>query len=69
MREKKLDKTSSELLTFYTCTLATIRFLEGISWGYSPLLIHDTLDKETSYAIRVIYNLLLRVKQLYRENK
>ena len=46
-----------------------IRFLEGTSWGYSPMLMHQKLDPETTIALRVTYNLLLRLKQTYREDK
>ena len=31
---------SKELLCMYACLLGTIRFLEGISWGYSVFLMH-----------------------------
>ena len=49
---------SPELAAFYACTLVIIRFLEGISWGYSPMLIHETLDKDMNLTIRVTFNLL-----------
>ena len=49
--------------------LASVRFFEGISWRYSPMLIHERLEKEYSINIRVIFNLLQRVKQQIREDK
>ena len=57
------------MTAFYACTLLVIRFLEGISWGYSPMLIHESLDKEMSLSLRVAFNLLQRIKQIYREDK
>ena len=59
---------SPQLMTFYSCSLVAIRFLDGISWNYSPLLIHEQPDTETSLFIKVAYNLLLWLKQLYRED-
>ena len=46
-----------------------IRFLEGTSWGYSEMLMHDKLDRDTSIALKVTFNLLLRLKQSYREDR
>ena len=60
---------SPELSAFYACTLVVIRYLEGISWGYSPMLIHESLDKDMSLTICVTFNLLQRIKQIYREDK
>lgn len=49
--------------------MIVIRFLEGASWGYSEMLMHQTLDKDTIVALRVTFNLLLRLKQTFREDK
>ena len=54
---------------YYACAMVVIRFLEGTSWGYSPMLMHQNLDKETTISLRVTYNLLLRLKQSFREDK
>ena len=71
MKSTQYDTEEMEgtFLQFYACTLAIIRFLEGISWGYSPMLIHDSLEPNLCIMIRVVYNLLLRIKQIYREDK
>jgi len=53
---------SVEILNYYACLLATIRFLDGLSWGYSEMLIHDDVDQETKLTIKVVFNLLLKVK-------
>ena len=37
-------KKSREIMLLYACILGIIRFLEGISWGYSVFLMHHTLD-------------------------
>ena len=31
---------SREIMLLYSCILGIIRFLEGISWGYSVFLMH-----------------------------
>lgn len=49
--------------------MVVIRYLEGTSWGYSTMLMHQNLDKETTIALKVAYNLLLRLKQIFREDK
>ena len=53
---------SKEMKDLYGCMLLTVRFVEGISWGYSPLFIHDTLEKPIVQAIKVVINLLLCLK-------
>lgn len=53
---------SAETVHFYGCAMVTIRFLEGTSWGYSEMLMHQKLDTETMIALRVAFNLLLRLK-------
>ena len=58
-----------ETCTYYACAMVVIRFLEGTSWGYSEMLMHQRLDKDTAIALKVTYNLLLRLKQAYREDK
>lgn len=60
---------SDELVKFYGCALIVIRFLEGTSWGYSPMLMHQKLDTEIMIALKVAFNHLLRLKQGYREDK
>jgi hypothetical protein len=35
---------SREIMLLYSCILGVIRFLEGISWGYSIFLMHQQLD-------------------------
>lgn len=66
-----LEKAQQSLETtyYYGCAMVAIRFLEGTSWGYSEMLMHQKLDNETSITLRVCYNLLLRLKQGYREDK
>lgn len=54
---------------FYACSLVIIRFLEGISWGYSQMLVHDSLETKLNHTIQVVYNIILRIKQIYREDK
>lgn len=56
------------MVILYACIIALIRFLEGISWGYSPMLLHQTLDKENVLSLKVTVNLLMMVKQTFREN-
>ena len=31
---------SEEMMILYACLLSILRFMEGISWGYSPMLMH-----------------------------
>ena len=33
------------------------------------MLIHDSLETQICHTIRVVYNILLRIKQIYREDK
>ena len=58
-----------QLIIYFACSSLVIRFLEGKSWGYSDLLMHETLDKEIKIALLVTFNLLQRIKQSYREDK
>ena len=53
---KQLFAKSKELHALYACLLGTIRFLEGISWGYSVFLMHQQLDEDSSLAMKVIFN-------------
>ena len=53
---------SQEMVFYYACSMVVIRFLEGTSWGYSEMLMHQRLDDETLIALRVTFNLLLRLK-------
>ncbi len=53
----------------YACILGVVRFLEGISWGYSVFLMHQQLDLDNVLAMKVFFNLMLRLKQHFRENK
>ena len=53
----------------YSSLLFTVRFLQGISWGYSPLFMHQNLDKEIVLSIKVVVNLSLMVWQNFRENQ
>jgi hypothetical protein len=64
-----LDYThSEEMVILYSCLIAMVRFFEGISWGYSPMLLHQTLDKESVIALKVTVNHLIAIKQTFREN-
>ena len=63
------QKVHNECATYYACAMVVIRFLEGTSWGYSEMLVHKQLDKDTSIALKVTFNLLLRLKQTYREDR
>ena len=56
-------------MAFYACSIIVIRFIEGISWGYSPMLPHDELDKNSLLALKVTLNLLIRLRQIYYEDK
>lgn len=47
LSKKKVYNKSPIVEQFYTQALIVIRFLEGINWGYSPMLIHDRLEKDT----------------------
>lgn len=40
----------------------TVRFIEGISWGYSDQLPHDELDTQTLLSVRAFYCLVLKSK-------
>ena len=42
--------------------------LEGISWGYSPMFLHNTPDKEITLSVKVNLNTLIMIKQSFREN-
>jgi hypothetical protein len=42
--------------------MAAIRFLEGVSWRYSPMLIHDKLEKKHWRELIVNFNLLQRAE-------
>lgn len=46
LSKNKTVAKSHELVVFYACLLGVIRFLEGISWGYSEMLMHQTLEKD-----------------------
>ena len=50
------------MVQLYSCFLALLRFIEGISWGYSPMLMHQTLDKEGVIALKVTFNWLVALK-------
>lgn len=56
------------MLLLYSSLLATMRFLEGISWGYSPMFLHNTPDKEITLSVKVNLNMLIMIKQSFREN-
>ena len=48
--------------------VASIRFFEGVSWQYSPMLIHDQLEKDSTNVLKVTLARLLRIeKQIYTE--
>ena len=59
---------SEEIINLYACLLGIIRFLEGVSWGFSKMLMHFNPDKETILTVKVIFNHLLSIKQDFREN-
>jgi len=50
------------MLYLYGSLLATIRFLEGISWGYSPMFMHESLDRQIVLAIKVVVNHLMMLR-------
>ncbi len=52
----------------YACILGVVRFLEGISWGYSVFLMHQQLDLDNILAVKVLINHMMRLKQHFREN-
>jgi hypothetical protein len=54
---------SSEILNYYACLLAIMRFTDGVSWGYSDMLQHEDLEYDNKLAIKVIFNILLKVKK------
>ena len=56
-------------MLLYSCILGVVRFLEGISWGYSVFLMHNSLDQDNSVAMKALFSLLLKLKQHFREIK
>lgn len=59
---------SEEMVMLYSCLLAAVRFVEGVSWGYSPMLMHQKLDKEALLSLKITFNQLMLIKQSFREN-
>lgn len=55
-------KQSEEMVALYSCLLAILRFIEGISWGYSPMLMHQALDKEAQLSLKVTVNQLILIR-------
>ena len=53
---------SEEMMILYACLLSILRFMEGISWGYSPMLMHQKLDEETMLSIKVTLNQLVMIR-------
>jgi len=43
--------------------VASIRFFEGVSWQYSPMLIHDQLEKDCTNVLKVTLARLLRIEK------
>jgi hypothetical protein len=39
-------KYLKEMEFYFGCIIGVLRFLEGVSWGYSSLLSHKELDDE-----------------------
>lgn len=58
---------SQEIVLLQSCLVAIIRFAEGISWGYSPMLMHQVIEKENEYCVHLVLNLLATVRQYLRE--
>jgi hypothetical protein len=52
---------SQEMLSLYTCIIFAVRFLQGNSWGYSQLFMHEALDQEIVQGLKVVINLLVMV--------
>ena len=46
----------------------TIRFIQGISWGYSEQLPHTELDTDTHKALIVNFNVVQKFKQAFYRN-
>ena len=55
-------RQSEEMVILFACILALIRFLEGVSWGYSPMLMHQKQDKEGIMSIKLLMNQIVMVK-------
>lgn len=53
---------SEEMMILYACLLSILRFMEGISWGYSPMLMHQKLDEETMLSIKITINQLVMIR-------
>jgi len=60
---------SADMKKYYACLIASVRFLEGLSWGYSDMLSHTDVDAETKMTLKVIFNIFLRLKQNFRAKK
>ena len=50
---------------FYGCIIGMVRYLEGVSWGYSIHLMHRELDKDSLKGLKLLFNLLLRLKKMF----
>ena len=60
---------SEDIKIYYSCLIATVRFLDGLSWGYSDMLAHTEVDAETKITLKVIFNIFLRLKQRFKAKK
>jgi hypothetical protein len=60
---------SEDIKIYYSCLIATVRFLDGLSWGYSDMLAHTEVDADTKITLKVILNIFLRLKQRFKSNK
>lgn len=49
-------RQSEEMVILFACIVALIRFLEGVSWGYSPMLMHQKQGKEGTMSIKLLMN-------------
>lgn len=66
---KHSDLGGSLLERIYGLMFASIRYMEGVSWRYSQMLIHDQLEQHFMVNLKVTFNLLLRIEQSFREDR
>ena len=63
------QNSSSYAEQIYSCMIASIRFFEGVSWHYSPMLIHNRLEKEHSITLKVTLARILKIEHQINNEK
>ena len=53
----------------YIAIVFAVRFLQGVNWGFSEQMQHESLDKDILISLKVAFDIIQSVKQMFREHE